>query len=209
MRVLAEGRSREVYVAESGRDGHKKEEDNAKNKTAGDAGGNWLLLFANLVFGGEVKADSAPGMSFLLIRVVLGIALLVVGLRWRKPPKHEAPEVPKALERLRNIGLVGAFISGVLLADYVGPVIASLAITTSTASLGGRLLATLVYTALATGIPAAFLIISITSDTAGQSLDGTMSWVMGHRRQLASWIALILGVLLIGDGIVGLILLGD
>ena len=166
-----------------------------------------LLIFANLVLGGTVESDSDPGRFFLIIRVVLGGVLIVTGLMLRRPAKKEAPPVPKSLQRLRNLRPVGAFIAGILLADYVGPALASLAIATADVSTGGRLAASLLYTLLATGIPATFLIISLTSNRAGDRINNGMDWVMGHRRQLASWIALVLGVLLVADGVIGLLVL--
>ncbi len=104
-----------------------------------------------------------PRRFFLIIRVVLGGVLIVTGLMLRRPAKKEAPPVPKSLQRLRNLRPVAAFIAGILLADYVGPALASLAIATADVSTGGRLAASLLYTLLATGIPATFLIISLTS----------------------------------------------
>jgi len=166
-----------------------------------------LLLAASLVLGGTVRPDSDPGRILLSIRVVLGIALVIAGFRLRREPKKPAPEVPKALERLRDLTPTKSFIAGVLLADYVGPVIASMAIATSSASLGGRLFAMVFYTALATGIPLAFLLLSIHSDRANQRIAGSTDWVMHHRRQLASWIGIVLGVLLFVDGVIGLIVL--
>jgi hypothetical protein len=101
---------------------------------------------------------------------------------------------------------VKSFVAGVLLADHVGPVIASMAMATASVGLGGRLLA-MAYTLLATGIPATFLIISIRSERAQTKLTDSTSWVLQHRRMLASWIGLVLGTLLVADGTIGLLLL--
>jgi hypothetical protein len=166
-----------------------------------------LLLVAALFLGDSVESDSDPGRILLGIRVLLGIAVLVTGIMLRRPPKKEQPETPKALQRLRNLSPGKSFVAGVLLADYVGPVIASLAIASSSVALGGRLLAIAFYTALATGIPGAFLLMSIRSERAHEKLQESTTWVMRNRRQLASWVLIVLGALLIGDGTIGLILL--
>ncbi len=166
-----------------------------------------LLLVAALFLGDSVESDSDPGRILLGIRVLLGVAVLVTGFMLRRPPKKEQPETPKALQRLRDLSPGKSFVAGVLLADYVGPVIASLAIASSSVTLGGRFLAIAFYTALATGIPGAFLLISIRSERAHHKLQNSTTWVMQHRRQLASWVLIVLGVLLIGDGTIGLILL--
>jgi hypothetical protein len=63
------------------------------------------------------------------------------------------------------------------------------------------------YTLLATGIPETFLIISIRSERAQTKLTDSTSWVLQHRRMLASWIGLVLGTLLVADGTIGLLLL--
>ena len=166
-----------------------------------------LLVAAAYVLGDTVESDSDPGRVLLLIRVLLGVAVLVTGVMLRRPPKKEPPETPKALQRLQNLSPMKSFIAGVLLADYVGPVIASLAIASSPVALGGRLLAIAFYTALATGIPGTFLVISLRSERAHTKLTSSTTWVMQHRRQLASWVAIALGVLLVADGLIGLLLL--
>lgn len=166
-----------------------------------------LLLVAAFFLGGSVESDSEPGRVLLGIRVTLGVAVLVTGVLLRRPPKKEPPETPKALQRLRDLSPGKSFVAGVLLADYMGPVIASLAIAASSVSLGGRLATMAFYTALATGIPVAFLVVSVRSERAFGKLNDSTSWVLRHRRQLASWMAIVLGVLLIADGVIGLILL--
>lgn len=166
-----------------------------------------LLLLASLFLGDTVESDSDPGRILLGIRVLLGIAILIGGLLLRRPPKKDVPETPKALERLRDLSPAKSFVAGVLLADYVGPVIASMAIAAAPVELSGRLLAIAFYTALATGIPVAFLVVSIRSARAYGKLTASTSWVLQHRRQLASWLGIVLGLLLIGDGIIGLVLL--
>ena len=166
-----------------------------------------LLLVAAFVFGDSVESDSDPGRILLSIRVVLGVAVFVAGLRLRRPPKKEAPETPKALQRLRDLSPAKSFVAGVLLADYVGPVIASLALASAPVTIGGRLLGIGFYTLLATGIPATFLLLSIRSARANRKLSDSTSWVLQHRRVLASWVAIVLGLLLIGDGLIGLLLL--
>ena len=166
-----------------------------------------LLLLASFFLGSTVKSDSDPGRILLGIRVALGIAIFVAGLNLRRPPKKEAPETPKALQRLQDLSPAKSFVAGFLLADYVGPVIASLAIAASPVRLGGRLIAMIFYTLLATGIPAAFLLVSIRSERAHGKLTDSTSWVLKHRRELASWLGILLGLLLMIDGTIGLLLL--
>ena len=122
---------------------------------------------------------------------------------------QSTPEVHKSLQRLRNLSLGGTFDAGVLLADDVGPVLASLSIAATDVDLAGRLASIGFYTILATDIPAALLVISLQSERAGRRLDDSISRLMDHRRQIASWITLVLGVLLVANGIIGLIVVGN
>jgi hypothetical protein len=157
-----------------------------------------IVFFATFVLGGTVKPNSAPGRSFIYIRIAIGVALIVVGLRWRRPPKKPSPAVPKSLQKLHNEGASKVFVAGLVLADYQGPVIASLAITASSLTLGGgRLLAAALYTLFATGIPVAFLLVCTHWDRADKLLDEGMDWLMKHRRQVGSWASLVIGVLVI------------
>jgi hypothetical protein len=165
-----------------------------------------ILLFSGLVLNGTVDTGGGVGRSFLVIRILLGLALIVMGLRMRRPPKSPAPEVPKSLERLQGLSPAKAFVGGALLADYQGPVIASLALAAADVSLGGRLIALSMYTLLASGIPIAIFIVVLRSRNAMEKMNDATAWVMKHRRQLASWFGLVLGTLLVGDAALGLVL---
>jgi hypothetical protein len=164
-----------------------------------------ILLFSSVVLGDTVSNVSIPGRLFLIIRVLLGIALVVMGLRMRKPPKKPQPEIPKSLERLQGMGPGKAFVAGLALADYQGPVIGSLAISASSVSAGGRLAAVALYTLFASGIPFTVYIIVLRSQRAMEKMNDATNWVMRHRRQLASWFCLVLGSLLVGDAALGLV----
>jgi hypothetical protein len=162
-----------------------------------------ILLFSSVVLGDTVSNVSIPGRVFLVIRVLLGVALLVVGIRMRTPPKEPQPEIPKSLERLQGMGPGKAFVAGMALADYQGPVIGSMALAASTVSTGGRLAALGLYTLLATGIPLTIYIVVLRSQKAMEKMNHATGWVMKNRRRLASWFGLVMGTLLIGDAMLG------
>ena len=165
-----------------------------------------ILVFSAMVLGGLVDTDSSPGHFLLALRVVAGIALVVLGLRLRKPAKKPEPEVPKIFDRIRGVGPLGAFVAGIALADYQGPIIGSLALVSSDVGRPERLLAVLVFTVIATGIPMFVYFWALRSETAREKLQKATNWVMSHRRQIASWFCIILGTLLAGDAAIGLAL---
>jgi hypothetical protein len=164
-----------------------------------------ILLFASFVFANTVDTESSVGRSFLIIRLALGVVLVIGGLRLRKEPKEPQPEIPKSLERLQGMGPGKAFIAGLALADYQGPVIGSMAIASSVVSTRGHLLAFALYTLLATGIPFMIYLAVLRSQKAMDKMNSITGWVMRNRRRLASWFGIVLGLFLIGDAALGLI----
>jgi hypothetical protein len=164
-----------------------------------------IVLTASLVVGGSLPAVSIGGKVLLIVRLVLGLVLLLIGLRLRRPPRKPAPEVPKALERLQHISPFKAMVAGVVLADYQGPAIASLALAGADASSAVRLVSLLVYTLFATGIPLAIMLITARSRRANERVVGATNWVMHNRRILSSWFAVVLGLLLIADAAITLL----
>lgn len=164
-----------------------------------------ILLFSSLVLGDTVSNVSIPGRLFLIIRIVLGVVLLVVGIRMRKPPKEPQPEIPKSLERLQGMGPGKAFVAGLALADYQGPVIGSMALASASVSMSGRFAALGLYTLLATGIPFTIYLVVLRSQKAMEKMNSATGWVMKNRRMIASWFGLVMGTLLIGDAMLGLL----
>jgi hypothetical protein len=161
-----------------------------------------VLLVANAVLGGTVEPTSPTGKVFVGVRIAVGVALVVVGVLLRRPARKPPPEVPKSLTRLQTLTPVKAFLAGAVLADYQGPVLGSLAIASAGVSAGARLVSVLIYTLIATGIPTAIFLLANRSERAHARLDAGSTWVMKNRRPLASWIAIVGGLLLLGDGLI-------
>ena len=168
-----------------------------------------VLLLANVVIGAAVEPGTGPAKAFLGVRLALGLALVVFGLLLRRPAKKPQPEVPKALERLQNMDPKKSFIAGFVLADYQGPVIASLALAASEVASAGRLLSIGLYTLLASGIPLALMLAVTRSDRTRDRLDSGTKWIMRNRRLLASWICLVAGTFLAADAAIGLLVVGS
>ncbi len=161
--------------------------------------GTTILFGASLLFGNTVQAPSTPGRIFLLLRIALGLALIALSFILRRPPRKPSPEIPTALERLKDLTPRKAFVAGMALVDYQGPVIGSLAIASADVTLGGRFLALGLFTLFASGIPVAIILLTTRSEAAHEKLTGATTWVMRNRRMLSSWITLVMGLFLVSD----------
>lgn len=161
-----------------------------------------VLLTASAIVGGSVDSASTPGRAFLIVRIAVGLALIAVGLVLRRPPKKPAAEVPTVLRRIENVSWFGAFVTAVVMVDYQGPALASLAIATADDAGVGALA---LFTLFASGIPVGVHIATMRSDVARGRVESVTNWVMAHRRVLASWIALSSGAIIFLIGAVDLV----
>lgn len=160
-----------------------------------------ILLLTALVFGGTVSIDSDTGRTFVGIRIAVGLAAVVFGLLLRRPPGKPVPEIPHALERLRNLGPRQSALAGLIVADYQGPVLAALALTTSSLPTGEIFGGIAFYTLFASGIPLGVLIWTTHSDRARRRVTELTDAVVRHRRGIASWFAIVGGIALTVDGV--------
>jgi hypothetical protein len=160
-----------------------------------------IVVVVSAVFGGTVPSASDEGRSFIAVRIVVGLALLVFGLLLRRPPGKPIPEIPRALERLQGMGPRQSFVAGIIVADYQGPALASFALTSSSLAFAGRFAGLAFYTLFASGIPLALMLVTTRSDRARDRVTQATTWVMRHRRVLASWFAIVAGLGLVADGV--------
>jgi len=164
-----------------------------------------LLLATAAIVGGTVPPHSPLAKTFYGVRIGIGVVLLLFGLLLRRPPGKPVPEIPHALERLRDLRPRSAFIAGLVVADYQGPVLASFALATASVSFAGEVGGLFFYSLIATGLPLVLMIWTTRSDTARDRILHATTWVMSHRRGLASWFGIVAGLLLIGDGAISLL----
>lgn len=165
-----------------------------------------VLIGASVVLGGTVEPSSGTGRSLILVKIVFGVLLLFAGIRLRRPPTKPSPDVPPSLERLRNLSPGKAFVAGIVVADYQGPFLASMALAATTLQPGSRLGALAFFTLFATGIPLCILLIATRSIETHRKLTDKTSWVLKNRRKIASVVLLIIGLALIGDGLIAWLL---
>jgi hypothetical protein len=160
-----------------------------------------ILLLTGLVFGGKISIDTDTGRSFVGVRISIGLVALIFGLLLRRPPGKPVPEIPRALERLRNMGPKQSAVAGLLVADYQGPVLAAFALTTSSLPVSETIGGIAFYTVFATGIPLAVMLWTTKSERARRRVTELTEKVMRNRRVIASWFAIIGGIALMIDGV--------
>lgn len=161
-----------------------------------------IVVIVGSLVSDTVASDSGPGRSLIGLRIAAGIGLFLLGVWLRRPPKKEAPETPKAFERLNNVGAGASYIGGILIADYQGSVLAAGALATAHVSQADVIIGWVIYCMFATGIPVAAAVATMRSARAEARLHRTIDWVVRNRRPLASWVCLVGGLLLFGDGLV-------
>ena len=128
--------------------------------------------------------------------------LVGLGLWLRRAPAKAAPDTPKVFDRLANVGAGASYIGGILIADYQGSVLAAERARHGqrdpepAADRLGRLLP------VRHRPPALAAIATIRSARAEANLHRTIDWIMRNRRPVASWICLIGGLVLFGDGLI-------
>lgn len=161
-----------------------------------------ILVVAGLLVGGLVTNDSGAGRTFLGLRIALGVALLIVGLRLRRPSSKPAEEVPAIFQRLQHLSPRSAFVAGALFCDYQGPIVGALALAAATdVTTGGQLTAIACYTVLATGLPLTLVMITERSIAMRQRFERGIGSVMAHRRMIGSWLAIGIGALFLVDAV--------
>jgi len=161
---------------------------------------------ANASDGGE------PATWLSVLKLVLGLLLLLVGVRqWRGRP-HDPSDVamPAWMGRLDTLtpaqaAGTGALFSGLnpkntLLAIGAGAAIAGTGIGT-----GQQAVAYAVFVVIATVGVAAPVVLSVAmGDRSAKLLDELKAWLAAHNAVIMAVLLLVLGVKLIGDGISGL-----
>ncbi len=160
-----------------------------------------VVVIVGSIVGGTVDADSSPGRSLIGLRIAAGVVLVGLGTWLRRPAKNAAPDTPKVFDRLANVGAGASYIGGILVADYQGAVLAAGALATAKVTSTQQLVGWAIYCLFATGLPALAAFATIRSARAEANLHRTIDWVMRNRRSLASWICLVGGLFLFGDGL--------
>jgi hypothetical protein len=157
-----------------------------------------LVLIGTASFGHRAKAPSAEGgFELMLGTALLGLALLV-----HRRPERVRPDSGRSqriLDRLEHVRALTAVVAGLVL-GIGGP---AASITAAEANGAGRDAALVVwYGLLATAIVWVPVLAAIVLGQRGLDLlNGGFRWLTEHQRPVTVWVLLIVGTLLVADGI--------
>ena len=153
------------------------------------------------------NSDPSTGASWL--KIGLGIGLLALALReWRKRPREgRQPEMPKWLASIEGIAPPKAAGLGVLL-SALNPksllliVAAGLAIDQGATSTGEKVVAIVVFTAIAVSTVAVPVVLNLVMGQKARGvLDRANAWLRQNNATVMAVLLLVIAVVLIGRGI--------
>ena len=179
----------------------------------------WVLALA--VVGGvvlviadssDVSSEQDPSDAVFAIKLIIGLLFLVLAVRqWSSRPKEgEEPEMPGWMGAVDQFTPVRAFGMAILLAG-VNPKNLGLTLAASSTIAQAGLtdaepwIVLLVFVALASVtvlLPVGYYLIA--GAAATRTLDTMKSWLTANNATVMAVLLLILGVLLVGDGVGGL-----
>jgi threonine/homoserine/homoserine lactone efflux protein len=175
----------------------------------GVAGAPVVVIAASGAIG--TGSDGAPSHGTSTVKLVLGVALLGLGLRnWRRRPgPGETATLPKWLQAIEDITPVKAVALGILLSalnpkNLLMIVGGGLAIAGAPASDGGKVVAAVVFVLLAIStviIPV--VLYRALGDRAKATLESLNTWLQANNSTVMAVLFLVIGVALIGKGIGG------
>ena len=170
--------------------------------------GAFAVLYA-LEHAGDLSPSDEHSDEFATVHVLLGLALLAVGVRiWRKRPKPGVePELPRWLAGVDAIGAAKALALGVALAALnpknliiVAAAATSLArsgVPTADAVTG--LVAFVVVGSLTVAAPLVYYLVG--GEQATRSLDRAKNWLARHNATVVSLLFFVFGALVVADGL--------
>lgn len=177
----------------------------------------WMLGLA--VVGGIViviedlvTLASEPAWWASGIKIALGIALIVLAIRkWRARPRgDDEPTVPKWMAAADTITAGKAFVAALLLAS-VNPkhlvimIAGATVIADATARVHEQVIALAVFIVVASlGVAAPAIISLVLGDRSGLVLAATDRWMTANNAVIMAVVLLVLGAILIGNGVTAL-----
>jgi threonine/homoserine/homoserine lactone efflux protein len=144
-----------------------------------------------------------------VIKIVLGVLLLVLGLRqWQKRPKgDDTPALPKWMSAIDTMTAARGFVLGLLLSgpnpkNLLLGASAGLAIGVADLSGGAIVVVTIVFVVIAASTVAIPVLAYLVARTrVAGPLEALRSWLVANNTVVMSILLLVIGVVVIGKGI--------
>ena len=177
----------------------------------------WLLTLVGivaltvLVTGGKpLIPQSAPSTASLVIKLVIGVALVFIGYRRRRKPASSAPKKqPRWMASIDRINPLAAAGLGFLLQPWVLVAAGVATITQANLSSGLEYFGVFAFCLWCT---ASYFVLEIYAVLRPQQvkakLDAMLQWINTHTDQAIVFLSLGLGVYLMGKSIYGLVSTG-
>jgi hypothetical protein len=175
----------------------------------GVAGALAVVILASGAIG--TGTGGAPSHGVSVVKIVLGVLLLLVGLRnWRKRPKAGQPvELPKWLQAIGSItpaksaGL-GVALSAVNPKNLLLIIGGGLAIANAPTSTSGKVVAATVFVLVAIStVVLPVVLYRILGARAQSTLESLNTWLQANNATVMAVLILVIGVVLIGKGVAG------
>lgn len=181
-------------------------ERGTKKGTAYIAG--WLLSLVVVVVGTVAvtggqppRPATTPSTVVLAMKIVFGVALLVLAFRRRRqPPKPRKPAT--WMTKVDGMSVWAAAPLGLLLQPWVLVVAGAATVAQLDVSTVQSVLLLVLFCLLCTSSILVMEVYAVRSpEAARQRMDGLRGWIDGHREQVIVYLALIVGFWLIGDNV--------
>jgi threonine/homoserine/homoserine lactone efflux protein len=172
----------------------------------------WLLSLAVVIgltvalTGGSPPAPStAPSAGVLAAKILVGVALIVFALRFRRrEPKEHGP--PKWAKRIDHLSVWTAAVMAILLQPWGLVAAGALSITQADTSKTGDVLTIVLFALLATLSLLVIEIYAVLAPEAAQArLLGLRQWMDTHRAQVIVFLSVVIGLWLIGKSTYSLV----
>ena len=172
--------------------------------------GSIVLVLANL---GKISTGGTPSTLAYVFKLLLGLSFLFMALRqWRGHPKEgEEPHMPRWMETIDKFTAVKAFGLAVLLAG-VNPKNLALTLAAALSIAQSGLIGAQPWIVLAVFVIIASLTVAVpvlyylfAGQSADKVLNSWKAWLMANNATVMFILLLVLGMLLLGQGLGGLI----
>ncbi len=159
--------------------------------------------------GAGANADDQKSSAIGVVQIAFGVALLVLAAKQfsKRPRAGEPAATPKWMNAVddfstRRCAALGVALSALNPKNLVLVLSAAGAISTSGASSDEQIAAFLLFTLIATiGVAAPIVIWFVLGDRSRDLLDGMKRWLTAHNAVIMTVLLLLIGALLIRDGI--------